>query len=515
MRTPSKTVLSAALSALLLTACGGSGSDSDLSGSNDWSLNPAGVSSYTAAATNFQGPISGLGSIVVNGVRFETSSASVYDPDSFDDSTLFGSSLGMGMTVALMGDADETQNLGRASKIRVVGGVRGTLTPTTHLDSTAKTLTFPTQVVTYSDTTVFSGTAGGNTISSLAQLQALGGRTVLLNVYGLPQADNSFLATRVVLIDPATHTMDVALRGKITAVAGSSYTVSVGATAITVDCAACTVQPLGSTAVVGDMVRVLATDSTAWSGGTLTATQLQLVSAYNLARFGGAASGFAKLKGVASNIGADWFVGGVQVTGVSGLVAGSFYEVRGTWSGNVLQASRWEAEGHDTHLDANGSSHSYGQELYGAISKRAGSSLVVQGVTVDASNAYVQNGSLASLLDNVFVEVKGTLNTSGVLVASKIEIKNASTSTSSAGMGRTFEVHGTVSQWLGSGSLFTLTDRRNSSVSAQTSSNTRFKNNLVPANGSLVELKGYMDTAGVFQVLSLEVDHDNGYHEED
>jgi hypothetical protein len=396
----------------------------------------------------------------------------------------------------------------------VVGGVRGTLTPNADISTVNKTLTFPTQVVAYSDTTVFSGTDGNNTISSLAQLRVLGA-SVLLNVYGLPQADNSFLATRVVLIAPATHTMDVAVRGKITAVAGSSYTVSVGATAITVDCAACTVQPLGSTAVVGDMVRVLATDSTAWSGGTLTATQLQLVSAYNLARFGGAASGFAKLKGVASNIGADWFVGGVQVTGVSGLVAGSFYEVRGTWSGNVLQASRWEAEGHDTHLDANGSSHSYGQELYGAISQRAGSSLVVQGVTVDASNAYVQNGSLASLLDNVFVEVKGTLNTSGVLVASKIEIKNASTSTSSAGMGRTFEVHGTVSQWLGSGSLFTLTDRRNSIVSAQTSSNTRFKNNLVPANGSLVELKGYMDTAGVFQVLSLEVDHDNGYHEED
>ena len=100
MLMPSNTVLSVALSALLLTACGGSGSDSDLSSSNDWSLNPAGVSSYTAAATNFQGPISGLGSIVVNGVRFETTNASVYDPDSFDDSTLFGSSLGMGMTVA-------------------------------------------------------------------------------------------------------------------------------------------------------------------------------------------------------------------------------------------------------------------------------------------------------------------------------------------------------------------------------------------------------------------------------
>jgi hypothetical protein len=63
--------------------------------------------------------------------------------------------------------------------------------------------------------------------------------------------------------------------------------------------------------------------------------------------------------------------------------------------------------------------------------------------------------------------------------------------------------------------MFTLTDRRNSSVSAQTSSNTRFKNNQSPSNGSLVELKGYMDTAGVFQVLSLEVDHNNGYHEED
>lgn len=503
------------LSILLLSACGGGGGGI-ADGGDSWSLNPAGAVSYSAAATHFQGPISGLGSIVVNGVRFETTGASIYDPDSFDDSTPFGSDLAMGMTVALMGDADESQHLGRASRVRVVGGVRGTLTPSVDMSVLNHTLAFPTQTVSFTDATLFSGTVGSTSINSATQLSALTS-PVLLNVYGLMQSDNSFLATRVVLIDPSTHDLDLAVRGKVTAIIGNSYTVATGAaTSVTVDCTSCTIQPTGNTPAVNDAVRVLATDGNSFNPGTstLTGSRMQLVDAIRLARFGGVASGFAKIKGAATQVASDWYVADVLVTGFSNFVAGQFYEVKGTWSGNTLVATVVEQEGHDEIVDGSGNNHNYGNELYGAVSQLSGSSMTVQGITVDVSSAYFKRGSLASLANGQFVEIKGTLNANGVLMAIQVEVKSSSNG-SDDGQGRYFEIKGVVGQWMGAGQVFSITDRSGAVLTARPRTSTVYKSNLLPSNGSRVEIKGFMNTVGEFEVIKLEVKSGHNGHSDD
>ena len=502
---------------VFLTACGGGGgSESSKSHSSDtlWSTNPAGASTFNGASAAYQGSVSGLGSIVVNGVRFETTDAVVYDSDDFstqydNNTSTFNSPMALGMTVALFGDVDDAQSLGRAARIRVVGGVRGTMSA---VDTTALTLTLPTQIIKLSTATTYGGTSDGtltgSAITNLTQLAAL--NNPLLTVYGLPQTDGSFLATRVVVTNASTHAMDVAVRGTITAISGSSYTVKTDINSnITVSCNSCTIQPTGNTPVVGDAVRALATDISQWNSPTLTASRLQLVNASYLTSFQGSPSAatYAKIKGVAILDGSRWLVGGIEVSGAT-LTAGTLYEIKGTWSGAVLSATRVDIEGQRSFTDNSGSSRTYSNEFYGAVSNLSGSSFTVQGVNVNASSAYFNNGSVASLSNGAFVEVKGSyLN--GTLNANKVEIKSASVGNASSG--RVFEMYGQVSGWSGANSVFNLT-RLGAIYSAQTSSNTRFKNG-APTNGSYVEAKGYMDSNNVFQIIKLELK--NGYHDYD
>ena len=495
-----------------LSACGGGGGGGDSDAY--WSTNPAGAATFNGAAAAYQGSISGLGSIVVNGVRFETTDSVVYDSDDFSinydsNTSTFSSPLALGMTVALFGDVDDAQSLGRAARIRVVGGVRGTMDAIT-----ASSITLPTQTIQINSATTYGGTSdgtlSGTAVTTYADLAALVNTHPLLTVYGLLQADGSFLATRVVVTNAATHALDVAVRGTITAITGSTYTVQTGATSsITVDCSACTVQPTGNTPVVGDSVRALATSAANWNGSTLTATRLQLVNAAYLTNFNGApsASTYAKIKGVATQSNGNWYVGGVQVSGAA-LTANTLYEIKGTWSGSVLNAYRVEVEGQRSFTNSLGQALTYSHEFYGAVSNLSGNNFTVQGVNVNAASAYFPYGSVASLANGSFVEVKGSY-ANGTLSATKVEIKSASSSNASAG--RVFEMYGQVSGWSGINSTFNLT-RLGVTYTAQTSANTRFKYG-TPSNGSYVEVKGYMDANNIFQLIKLELK--NGYHDYD
>jgi hypothetical protein len=502
----------------LLLACGGGGGGADSSEDDTavtWSNNPAGAATFSGVSAAYQGAITGLGSIIVNGVRFETTDALVYDSDDFSagynsSTSTFSSPLALGMTVALFGDVDDAQSLGRAARIRVVGGVRGTMSA---VDTSALTLTLPTQTIALSSSTTYGGTsdgtATGTPITNLTQLAALSGNP-LLTVYGLPQSDGRFLATRVVVTHASAHTMDVAVRGTITVISGNSYTVKTDANAsMTVNCSGtCTIQPSGATPAVGDPVRALATDINQWSGATLTASRLQLVNASYLTSFQGAPStaSYAKIKGVAVSDGGLWKVGGVVVRGVT-LTAGTVYEIKGTWSGTELVATRVEVEGQRSFTDGAGSNRTYSSEFYGAVSNLRGLTFSVQGVNVVANSAYFPDGS-AGLSNGAFVEVKGNY-VNGTLVATKVEIKAVSASNPSAG--RVFEMYGQVSGWTGVGGAFNLT-RQGVVYSAQSSVDTRFEH-AAPVNGSYVQAKGYMDANHVFQVIKLEVK--NGYTDHD
>lgn len=476
-----------------LQACGGAGEPMAL---ND---NPGGVASYAGVTSSYMGPISGLGSIVVNGVRFETTSAKVHDSDDLYGTQEYLDPLAMGMTVALEGSADDAQALGRASQIRLVGGVRGTIT-------------------SISDTLMVVGgqnvALNGNTLMAPATGLNVGD---FVNVFGLMQADNQFLATRVVRSSAAAFTLDAAWRGQsadaVQSGTGWAMTLRTGTDAgFEVSCpvSTCAVQPAGADLRGAHALRVLATDDAQRMGNRIVASRIQVLDVPNLLQWEGATVAQTKIKGVAATEGAQWTVGGVPVL-FSGTpvpwVAGQFYEVKGSLTNGQLTVTRWEQEGRESDrvvtsgVSTGGTTH-YRHELYGAVSDLQGSRMTVQGTPVDVSQARFEHGSLAALSQGVYVEVKGVL-TQGVLVASQIDIKSASTD----GTGTRFEVYGTLSDWSASG--FTLTSGSTVYRGVLTAQTRIDPAHGQAGNGQWVEAKGYM-SGGQFVAVKLEVKRAGG-----
>lgn len=493
-----------ALSAFLQACGGGSGGDADLDASAGTTDNPGGVAVYRGSESAYLGTISGLGSIVVNGVRFETTSAQVLDSDDLYGSTEYLNPMGIGMTVALQGSADETQRLGRASQIRLIGGVRGTVS-----SYAAQQMTVGGQTIVLNDQTIVVDASGAP-----AAAQA----NDFVNVFGLMQSDNTFLATRVQKVSVADFELDAAWRGQSSSavsspsVSGTDWTLSLsngGSTPYTVTCpaASCSVEPAGADLSGLHAVRVLAFNDSQRNGSSIVASRIQVLDATRVLSWAGSTDGVTKIKGVASTDGAQWMIGGVPVVASNTpWQAGSFYEVKGSLTNGQLSVTRWELEGQESYRQTsqNGSSY-YRHELYGAVSNLQGTRMTVQGVEVDLSQAYFEGGSLGTLANGAYVEVKGVLN-AGVLTASKIEVKSSSTN----GAGTRFEVYGIVSNWTSSG--FTLSSGStiyNAILTGQTYVDVEHGQ---PGNGRFVEVKGYMQGTD-FVVVKLEVKSFGDHHD--
>jgi hypothetical protein len=483
----------------ILQACGGGGTSDDLSNLSS-SDNPGGVATYAGVQTSYLGTISGLGSIVVNGVRFETTSATVMDSDELYGSAEYTSPLALGMTVALQGSADEAQSLGSASKIRLMGGVRGTVSAYV----SGQAMTVGGQTVTLNANTLYADATGQSFTPQAGSY---------VNVYGVMQADNSFLATRVVSVSATNFRLDAAWRGQssalVTAPSGLTLSLSTGSSSFSISCpvVSCAVEPAGADLTGVHAVRVLAVDDSQRSGSNVIATKIQVLDATQVLNWAGGASGQTKIKGVATLVGTQWAIGGVPVlSNETPWTLGQFYEVRGVLSNGVLTATRWELEGQESYrsITAGGSTSHYSNELFGAVSNLQGNTMTVQGTTVDVSQAYFERGSLATLSNGVYVEIKGVMN-GGVLMASKVDSKLSTV----AGQGTRFEVYGVVSNWSNSG--FSLASG-NTVYNAVLSSQTRIdQEHGLPANGRFVEVKGYMSGTD-FVVLKMEVKSAGDHH---
>lgn len=184
----------------LLSACGGGGGDAADEAS-------AGAQSYTS------GPISGLGSIIVGGVRFEDNSARVED----DDGTSFArSTLKLGMMVEVHAAAiDDSLGRGVAALIRFGSELKG---PVASIDAAAQTFRMLDQTVEVRAETVFDPRlAGGFAALAVGQI---------LEVHALfDRATGRFLATRIELEDSA----DVyRLRGLVSQLDTTARTFQIG-----------------------------------------------------------------------------------------------------------------------------------------------------------------------------------------------------------------------------------------------------------------------------------------------
>uniref|UniRef100_UPI001F26DAE9 DUF5666 domain-containing protein n=1 Tax=Derxia lacustris TaxID=764842 RepID=UPI001F26DAE9 len=201
--TQRRTVLGLGLASLglMTTSCGGGGG----LGSVLADVGSGGTGSTTI------GPVSGFGSVIVGGLRYDDSAALITDDSG---AALSSSSLGLGMMVRVDGTLSDASN-GKATTIRVTSQLLG---PVTAIDATAGSFTVLGQTARLTATTVYSG------FTSLAGL-ALGDT---VEVWGVLDAANATVtATRVELKTAATGSYK--LVGTVTAVDAARSRCTIGA----------------------------------------------------------------------------------------------------------------------------------------------------------------------------------------------------------------------------------------------------------------------------------------------
>ena len=377
-------LLTVLASAISLAGCGG-GADG---GSSVAGVSSGGTGSFST------GSITGLGSIIVGGVRFDDSKASsIRDLD--NDTDLRGQ-LKLGMVVRVKGQAKSSDGLSAdADTIEVRSELLG---PIGSINSTAMTMVVLGQTVKVLPTTIFE--------DGLAGLSALSiGDIVELHGFSEP-ASNSLSATRVER-KRAGDVRTFKLQGAIRSLNSLAKTFSFNN--LTIGFASADLG--GLNLQEGLIVRVQL--STAVTGGSSTATKIRanVLESPDVNE--------AELEGTITTFisGNQFSVNGVPVaaSGIAvptGLALGARVEVKGSLVNGVLIARRIELENENDPLKF---------ELNGTISALNDSSktFVLRGVTVGYSGPVRFEDGVASNLSNVgsqAIKVKGLLSADGTRV---------------------------------------------------------------------------------------------------
>jgi hypothetical protein len=428
-------------SAGLLTACGGGGG----SGS---------VASPNSSPTTSAGTISGLGSVILNGIRYETIGASVLDAD---DNRVIQSPFGLGMTVSI-----ETlpSSATTARTIHVQSGIQG---GTSAVNSTTKTLNVSGLPV-FTDATTFIVNDAG-TVGSFADLP-----NSQVEVYGLPQSDGTFKATRIEIKAIAPFVQLVGVVSNLNT-ANSTLTLGNSSNTVTVSYASATA-PAGLANGTVVSVHTLATataSSYAASGLYLRSTNLATFNQYathyaGTSRVGNEAN---ELYGMVSSLTPTVAGCTLQVQGIPTSLAsaalctsiqnGDYVEVKGLLRNGMLAASRLEfkSAGGDRSLpgysddsnDSDGDDLKYSRlltatsssssnspssrytsessssyEIYGTLQCAASTCTLTSNGTVlvaDLSTATWEHGAVTS----GWVEAKGYMSSATGFKVTKIESK--------------------------------------------------------------------------------------------
>lgn len=379
-------LLAATLLALLLQACGGG----TQTASNNSGVGSGGTGSYT------NGAISGLGSIIVNGVRYDVDTASVL---SEDKASPLAADLQIGMVVEVDGGAvtpgtGGARDTAKAMRVRYASELVGEVVNPVGGASTTEFTVMGQRVV-----------INARTVPLESPLQA--GDEVV--VHGLPIAVGQFAATRIEVLSPQPY---YKISGVVVApVDRMTSTIRIGAGPQVVTFSG----PLPPGVVEGGYVRVRVIRATpptsswmALSGGVGVRTQL--VSEERRGRLEGVIQGFdGSLSGTINGT-------TVNFAAVRSMLRaspnGQRVEVEGLYRSGVLVASRVEVDD-DSRPGEN--------ELHGFISSfDAGPrTFQLRGLAVDYSSAVVEPGLV--LGNTVCVEVKGTLLNANSLKATEVK----------------------------------------------------------------------------------------------
>jgi hypothetical protein len=376
----------------ILVGCGGGG---------EGGVGTGGTGTYAL------GTITGFGSIIVNGVRFDDSEASVLDDD---DTTRGRDELKLGTTVAIDGSAIRSDAAGRsatASRIRLRSELAG---PVSAVDAAAGTLELLGQTVRVGALTVFDDRLAG------AMASVVAGQTI--EVYGqYDAATGRYDATR---IEPRDASAPWHLRGPVAAIDDKLRRLRIGVTNF--DFASASAVPAALAA--GDIVRVRVRQVAGPFGGwsiTAFGTGVRMPEDRDEAEVKGRVGNIVSLT--------QFSVNGLEVdataanfpVGSAGLMVGARVEVTGTLRGGVLRASVVSIESEDEQLQQ-------GFDLRGAIQSvdAAGKTFVVRDNRISwaRTDLRLDDGTLADIAVGRSVEVKAQLAASRTgLEATRIKFK--------------------------------------------------------------------------------------------
>lgn len=372
-------LLVAAFFAAVVSACGGGG---DAGGDTSGSTGADNTATAYAA-----GPISGFGSIIVNGVRYDDSTASVSDDDGSSHARTV---LKLGMMVEVDGSGVAAGS-GKALRIRFGSELVG---PVASVDTAAGTLVVLGQTVEVQSTTVFDDSITGG-------LAGLAAGTVV-EVHAIYDATSGhYRATRV---EAETGATAYRLRGTVANLNTTARTFTIGGA--TIDYTGVSDANLPTGFADGAKVRVKL--QTAQVNGNWVATAIgggvKKLEDRAEAHLRGAITAFTSTS--------DFEVNGVKVDasaatfddGTTGIVLGARVEVEGRITNGVLVATKVELDDGPRSLER----HRF--ELHGSITSidTAAKTFVLRGVTVSYGGSVTYTrGTEATLVVGAKVEVKG------------------------------------------------------------------------------------------------------------
>lgn len=368
----------------LFVACGG-----------EMTAGIQGSGSPVAAGVTAVGPISGFGSIFLDGVEYSTAGAQIR----IDDQPGTEADLRVGQIITLKGVVNPDGLTGTASEVSFSGDLRG---PVSQIDVAGGTFVVLGQTVTISDATLFDDSFQA---PSLAGLQV----GVVVEVSGFADSAGNLVASRV---EPSTVAAGFRVRGSVQALDTTAQTFRINA--LTVDYSG--VAPNG-TLSNGAIVSVAGT--TVAPSGALIATRVQVFAGLR-----GAAQDQGRIEGLITAFvsNADFTVNGQRVitdastdVNLHGMTLGLNVpvKVRGTFNASgVLVASK---------VDVKPQSLSLVRGLVDSVSA-AGNTLTVLGVSIstntgtsfeDKSSLHLKSFKLSDVRTGDYVEVRGTADTAG------------------------------------------------------------------------------------------------------
>lgn len=377
--------------AMLLVACGGGGGGDG-----------AAAATTSTLAKTTTGTISGFGSVIVNGVRFDDSSAIVVGDD---DAASSNGELKLGMEVEIQSDKDSNQ----ASRIAYGSALLG---PVNSVNTGTSTLVVLGQTVRVNSSTVF----GTDLVGGLSAVKV----GSVVNVHGLFDASTgTTVATRV---DVTPNAPVYRLRGLVSKLDTTAMTLNLGGQPVSYKALSATDAPQGL--ANGKVFR--AKLDTTQVNGYWVARRLKSAEPHEENQHEADKSGFITEFTSATS----FKVNGMTVDaskasfpdGKDSLKLGTRVEIQGTVVNGVLVATKVEVESEQKERDR-------GFELHGAISalNTTAKTFVLRTVMVSYSGTVTYQGGTAADLTGpkaAKVEVKGVMSADGtVLNATRIQFE--------------------------------------------------------------------------------------------